>query len=86
MFAKLREKLLGWKTIILNGMAGIAAGVYGLYLEFQTVDFTPVIPAKYLPWFVIGMSVVGIVLRIVTTGPVGSKGDVTPPTNVKAGD
>ena len=88
MFAKLREKLKGWKTIVINVLAGLPAALYGLYLEFSTVDFTPVIPAKYAAGAVVGMSVLGVVLRIVTTGPVGSKGDITPTVadNVKAGD
>lgn len=86
MLAALREKLRGWKTILANTMTGLPAALYGLYLEFQTVDFTPVIPAKYAALAVVGMSVLGVILRLVTTGPVGSKGDVPAPADVKAGD
>ena len=86
MWAKLRAKLKGWKTIIVNATAGLPAALYGLYLEFQSVDFTPVIPAKYAAAAVVGMAVLGVVLRMITTGPVGAKGDAPPPPNVKAGD
>lgn len=86
MFAAFREKLRGWKTIIANGLTGFPAALYGLYLEFQTVDFTPVIPAKYAAAAVVGMSVLGVILRIITTGPVGSKGEEKPSPDVKAGD
>ena len=77
----------GWKTIIINAMMGFPAAAYGLYLEFQSVNFTPVIPQKYVAAFGVGWSVIGIILRIITTGPVGSKSDVVPePQSVKAGD
>lgn len=86
MFAKLCEKLKGWKTVIINLTTGLPALLYGFYLELQTVDFTPVIPAKYVAAFVVVNSLIGIVLRYVTTGPVGAKGDEAPAPQVKAGD
>jgi hypothetical protein len=85
-FAALREKLKGYKTIVINVLTGLPAALYGLYVEFASVDFTPVIPAKYAAAAVVGMSVVGVVLRIITTGPVGAKGDAAPKPDVKAGD
>jgi hypothetical protein len=85
MLAAFRQKLKGWKTVIANAMTGFPAALYGLYLEFQAVDFTPVIPTKYVALAVVGMSVLGVILRLITTGPVGSKGDA-PLANVKAGD
>jgi hypothetical protein len=69
----LKTKLKGWRTILVNAIAGLPAAIYGLYLEFSTVDFTPVIPQKYAAAFVVGMSVLGVFLRLITTGPVGSK-------------
>lgn len=88
MFAKLREKLKGWKTIIINALIGLPASLLFFYDQFSTIDFTPLIPTKYAAIAVAAMSVMGVVLRIVTTGPVGSKGEVTPTAadNVKAGD
>lgn len=86
MFAKLRERLKGWKTIIINAMAGLPAALYGLYLEFSTVDITPVIPQKYAAATIAVWAVLGVVLRIITTGPVGSKGEAAPAPQTKAGD
>lgn len=86
MFAKLRERLKGWKTIIANAAMGLPAALYGIYLAVGTVDLTPVIPAQYVAWFTVGWSLLGIVLRIITTGPVGSKGDAIPAPATKAGD
>jgi hypothetical protein len=86
MFARITEKLKGWKTIIANALTGLPAALYGLYLQFQGVDVTPLIPAKYVALAVFGMSVLGVVLRLITTGPVGSKGEETPSPQIKAGD
>jgi hypothetical protein len=86
MFAKLREKLKGWKTIIVNVVLGIAGAAYPLYLQLQSVDLTPVIPAKYVAFFVVGNALIGIGLRCITTGPIGSKGDEAPAPDTKAGD
>ena len=86
MFSRITEKLKGWKTIIVNTITGLPAALYVLYLQFETVDFTPVIPQKYAAYFVVGMSVLGIFLRLITTGPVGSKGEVAATPQTKAGD
>ena len=86
MIARIREMLKGWKTIVINAALGIPSTALWLYQEFSTVDFTPLIPAKYLPASVAAMSILGVVLRIITTGPVGSKGDEQPTTKTKAGD
>jgi len=86
MFSRITETLKGWKTVIVNGVTGLTAALYVLYLQIQTVDFTPVIPQKYMGYFIVGMSVLGIVLRLITTGPVGSKGEVAATPQTKAGD
>ncbi len=86
MFAAIRQKLKGWKTVIANALIGVPAALYTLWQEFSTVDFTPVIPAKYAAAAVVGMSVMGVVLRLVTTGPTGSKGDQPATPATKAGD
>jgi hypothetical protein len=87
MLAAIRERLKGWKTILANGAVGVPAAIYGLYLQFATVDFTPVIPQKYVAIYIVGNAVLGALLRWITTGPVGSKSDVEPSAQgVKAGD
>src|SRR6266403_5919347 len=75
MFDTLRARLKGWKTIVVNAVLGLPAALYTIYVAFGAVDFTPVIPAKYVALFALGWSVLGITLRLITTGPVGSKGN-----------
>lgn len=71
--SNLRRKLKGWRTIIANAMVGFPAALYGLYLEFSTVDLTPVIPQKYVAAFLVANAVLGAILRWMTTGPIGEK-------------
>lgn len=73
MWAALRAKLKGYRTIIANALVGVPAAVMVIYTEFASVDFTPVIPAKYVAIFVLCNAVLGVILRILTTGPIGSK-------------
>ncbi len=74
MWAALREKLRGYKTIVANALIGVPAAVMFIYTEFASVDFTPVLPAKYVGLFVFCNAVLGVILRIITIGPIGSKG------------
>lgn len=86
MFEGLRKRLLGWKTIIANVVVGLPAAALYLYTEFSVVDFTAVIPAKYVGLFVFCNALLGVFLRVITTGPVGSKSELIPPIPLKAGD
>ena len=73
MIAKLRAKLKGWKTVAWNSMVAVS-GV-GLYLidQLQTVDFSKVLTPSTVGWIMVGLAVVGIVLRAVTTNAIGAK-------------
>lgn len=86
MWASIKEKFRGWKTVIANAIVGVPALLYGLYLEFSTIDVTPVIPAKYAAAFMVGWAILGVILRIITTGPLGSKGTEASTPKTKAGD
>lgn len=67
-------KLRGWRTVIVNAVAGLPAAFYALYLQFadSNIDVTPVIPHKYVAYAVAGWAILGVILRFVTTGPVGN--------------
>ncbi len=85
MLANLRERLRGWKTIIWNGFVGVTPVVLVTLDKLQTVNLE-----QYMTWWMaIGVgfvvSAVGVWLRYITTGPVGSKGEETAP-DAKAGD
>lgn len=58
--------LKGWRTLILN-TAVAAIGVA------QTFGWATVIPAPWVGPVMLGLGVVGNILRTLTTGPVGTK-------------
>ena len=86
MLAALKEKLRGWKTIIWNGFVAVTPLALVSLDKLAAVDLTPYMT----PWAGIAagfvISAVGVWLRYITTGPVGSKGDEAPDPDVKAGD
>jgi len=86
MLAKIRLKLKGWKTVVVNAILGLPASLLFVYEQFQGVDITPLIPAQYVAGAVAAMAVVGVLLRILTTGPIGHKGDAEPAPDAEAGD
>jgi len=93
MFASITQKLKGWKTIIFSRLLvflGALAGV--VYPLLQMIDGQQIgvfIPPKYTPFIPIIIAFIGMIsegLRRVTTGPVGSKGDIPATPQTKAGD
>lgn len=76
-----REKIKGYKTLILNSLVAIPSALAYLFMEFQSsgVDITPLIPAKYAAAAMAVLGVMGIVLRIYTTGSLGSKDGLPSP-------
>lgn len=86
MFAKLRKKLEGWKTIIWNGFVALVPVLLVSLDKLQAVDLS-----QYMTWWMaiaVGfvVSAMGVWLRYITTGPVGAKGEEEPTPDTKAGD
>jgi hypothetical protein len=91
MLSALHQKLKGWKTMLAAacyGAAGVALelhdGVADL-LSSSGVDWKQAVDPKYVPWMLIGTGITFGLLRIITRGPVGHKGDAEPVPNSKAG-
>lgn len=89
MFAKIRFKIEGWKTIIWARTL-VLIGVVVTVLSVMTGDeVSAILPDRYKPFAPMILALIGIVteaLRRVTTGPVGSKGDQPATPETKAGD
>ena len=93
MFASITQKLKGWKTIIWARVlvfVGLVSGAVVPLLQMVNGDQIGVfIPPKYTPFIPLVVAAIGMItewLRHVTTGPVGSKGDVPATPQTKAGD
>ncbi len=85
MLATLRDRLKGWKTIALNTVIGLPALLLSILQSFDGVDVSPLFGTAG-PKIITAMAIAGIVLRLITTGPVGAKGDAPPEPDAKAGD
>ena len=57
----------GYRTIAINAALAVLP-------ILQLAEVIAVIPAEYLDWYVAGVAVLNIVLRAITTTPVGRKG------------
>lgn len=92
MLATLHQKLKGWKTMIAAGFyagAGLLLELHDSIADLLTssgVDWKSAVDPQYVPWLLIGTGVTFGVLRYVTRGPLGAKGDAQPAPDVKAGD
>jgi hypothetical protein len=93
MFAALREKLKGWKTIIWADflmIIGFACGIIVPILDALNIaQIGAIVPDKFVTFSPLILVIIGQItksLRKVTTGPVGAKGDEAPAPDVKAGD
>lgn len=93
MFAGIREKLKGWKTIIfarsLVIIGTIVGGVIPLLQMVTSEQISSILPDKLIPWSPLIIAAIGLMaewLRRTTTGPVGSKGEEPATPETKAGD
>ena len=73
MLAKLNQRLKGWKTLIFGHLVAVFGTTLLILEQLQPVDLHPVLPAKYADAIIAGIGVVIVLLRVVTTGPVGRK-------------
>jgi len=85
-FAELRERAKGWRTIIIGAIVASPLALLQLLEQFRLVDPAAVLPPPWGPRLALGVAIAMILLRLVTTGPVGSKGDDEPTDDTKAGD
>ncbi len=93
MFAAIREKLKGYRTIIFSWILivfGVVFGILAPVLDALNVTYLNLVMPQwavpYAPLLLIAIGEIVKKLRKATTGPVGSKGDAAPAANVKAGD
>jgi hypothetical protein len=72
MLAKARAKLKGYKTIVFNAVIGGSASLGLILEEFKELDLTPWF-GEYAAKILVGIAIVGIVLRLTTNTPVGGR-------------
>lgn len=76
--SRIRNAVDGWKTIIFHSLTTLPSALYAIYLEFASVDITPLIPVKYAATTIAVLGVIGVVIRLYTDNAVGVKGPAQP--------
>lgn len=72
-FQWLREKVKGWKTIIIGLLAAAPLALLELAEQLQLVDPSSILPEPWGQRVALGIAVAMILLRLVTNGSVGAK-------------
>jgi hypothetical protein len=70
---RLRERLKGWRTLIFGAVVTLAGSLLDLLDALKLVDITPLLPPDHALKIIALIGIVTIVLRLLTTGRVGSK-------------
>ncbi len=71
----MRQLLKGWRTVIVGFLIALPVTALELMEALQLVDLHEILPAPWGQRAVFGMAVLMIVLRLITSGPVGTKED-----------
>jgi hypothetical protein len=69
----LRDTLKGWRTVIFGGAVTLAGTALDILDALQLVDITPLLPPEHALKIIAAIGVITVVLRLVTTGRVGSR-------------
>ena len=72
-FQWLREKIKGWKTIIVAALVGLPMAALEILEQLQLVDPSTILPEPWGQRVALVLSIAMILLRLVTTGSVGAK-------------
>lgn len=67
------EKLKGWRTVIFGFAVTLAGATLDILEALRLVDITPLLPPDHALKIIAAIGIVTIVLRLVTTGRVGSR-------------
>ncbi len=67
------ERCKGWRTLVFGCAVTVAGVTLDILEALQLVDITPLLPPDHALKIIAGIGLVTVVLRLVTTGRVGSK-------------
>lgn len=63
----------GYRTIILGALASVLPIIEVLALVMDLPEWRGIVPAEYWPHYAIGVAFLKILMRFITTSPVGNK-------------
>ncbi|WLB49240.1 hypothetical protein QIH93_15100 [Bradyrhizobium ottawaense] len=70
-FAAIREKLKGWKTVIIGAVVALPLSLLEILQQLQMIDLNSVLPEPWGARLALVVSVAMILLRLITNTPVG---------------
>lgn len=70
---KLWRRWEGWRTILINLVMAIGFALAEIMAYLSIVDWREFIPPEYAPWVVVGINLLNIILRHVTTKPASTQ-------------
>ena len=65
--------LKGWRTIVANALLAILPLLEVAGQLFNMPEIQSVIPSNWLPWYMLGVALLNMILRKITTTPMGQK-------------
>lgn len=72
-FAAIRDKLKGWKTVIIGALVALPLTLLEILQQLQMIDLNSVLPDPWGARLALAVSIAMVLLRLVTNTPVGSK-------------
>jgi hypothetical protein len=72
-FAAVREKLKGWKTVIIGALVALPLTLLEILQQLQMIDLSTVLPEPWGSRLALAVAIAMILLRLVTNTSVGSK-------------
>lgn len=69
----MRKLLKGWRTVIVGAIVGVPLALLEILEAFQMINLREVLPEPWGSRLALGVTVLMILLRLITSGPVGAK-------------
>lgn len=69
------KKLKGWRTVIVGALVGVPLALLQILEAAQVIDLRDVLPEPWGSRIALAVSVAMVLLRLITTGPIGAKDD-----------
>jgi hypothetical protein len=72
---KLWAKLRGWRTVIVGAAVGLPLALLQILEALQFVDLREVLPEPWGSRIALAVTIAMVLLRLITSGPIGAKED-----------
>lgn len=67
------ERLKGWRTVIIGSLISAPLAIMELLEQLQVIDPATILPDPWGQRVALGVAIAMILLRLITSGPVGGR-------------